>query len=117
MNSLEQKKQNASRRANRVRAKINGTKERPRVSVKISSTHVSAQIINDAQGKTLASASSIGQKIDGNLTAKAAQVGETLAKNAKAAKIKQVVLDKGSKKYHGRLKALAEAARKGGLEF
>jgi large subunit ribosomal protein L18 len=117
MSILASKKQNAIRRANRVRAKVSGTKERPRISVKISTTHISAQVINDTEGKTLASASTVGQKIEGNMTAKAQWVGETIAKNAKAVKVKKVVLDKGDKKYHGRLKAFAEAARKGGLEF
>jgi large subunit ribosomal protein L18 len=115
--SLKLKKNNAFRRANRVRATVAGTAERPRLSVRISALNVSAQVINDQNGKTLAAATTLGQKVEGNMTDKAVWVGSTLAKNAKAAKVKKVVFDKGAKRYHGRIKALAEAARAGGLEF
>jgi large subunit ribosomal protein L18 len=115
--SLQLKKDSAFRRANRVRAKVSGTAERPRLSVAISSQNISAQLINDITGKTLASATTVGQKVDGNMSAKAVWVGEALAKNAKSAKVKKVVFDKGAKRYHGRIKALAEAARAQGLEF
>lgn len=117
ISSLKLKKKSAVRRANRVRAKVSGTAERPRLSVKISAMHISAQLINDNTGKTIAAATTVGQKVDGTMSVKAVWVGETLAKNAKAAKVKKVVFDKGAKKYHGRIKALAEAARAQGLEF
>jgi large subunit ribosomal protein L18 len=117
MNSLKLKSQNAERRAHRVRARLSGTTERPRMAVNISNLHITAQIINDETGKTLAYATTVGQKVDGNMSAKAAWVGGAIAKKAKTAKITKVVLDRASRKYHGRVKALADAAREGGLEF
>jgi large subunit ribosomal protein L18 len=114
---LLQKRQQAARRVNRVRTVVKGTSERPRLSVSISNLHVTAQIINDENGKTLAYSTTVGQKISGNMTDKAAWVGEAIAKKAKTAKVKKIVLDRRSKKYHGRVKALADAAREGGLEF
>ncbi len=104
-------------RANRTRAKIHGTAERPRLSVHISNQHVIAQIIDDDKGATLAYATTVGSKITGNMTEKAAKIGEQIAKEAKKAKVKKVVFDRGSKLYAGRLSALADAARKEGLEF
>src|SRR5207302_3444635 len=115
--ALVKKNLNAARRANRVRATMSGTVERPRLAVSISNLHVSAQLIDDTNSKTIASATSVGQKIEGNMTEKAKWVGENIAKKAKTAKVKKVVFDRASKKYHGRVKALAEAAREGGLEF
>jgi large subunit ribosomal protein L18 len=117
MNRLISKKMNSFRRANRVRATVRGTSARPRLAVKISNLHVTAQIIDDETGKTLAYATTVGQKIDGNMVAKATWVGDSIAKKGKSAKVKQVVLDRHDKKYHGRVKALAYAARAGGLEF
>lgn len=117
MNNLKLKNLNAFRRANRVRATVKGSAERPRLSVTISNLHVSAQIIDDETGKTLAYSTTVGQKVAGNMTAKAEWVGSAIAKKAKAAKVNKVVFDRSSKQYHGRVKALAEAARKGGLEF
>jgi large subunit ribosomal protein L18 len=109
---------NRLQRANRVRTTVRGTSERPRLSVHISNLHVSAQIINDESHKTLAAVSTVGHKAAaGNLSAKAAWAGTEIAKKAKAAKVKKVVFDRGSKLYHGRVKALAEAARNEGLEF
>jgi len=108
---------NKSLRKNRVRAKISGTAERPRLSVFISNTHVSAQIIDDVAGKTLASATSVGAKLTGTMTEKAAVVGTEIGKKAKKAKIARVVFDRNGRAYAGRLKALADAARKEGLEF
>lgn len=106
------------RRQHRVRAKINGTPERPRLSVFISNQHVAAQLIDDTNHRTLAAVSSVGQKAaTGNIQAKAVWVGQQIAERAKTAKIKTVVFDRGSKLYHGRIKALADAARAGGLEF
>lgn len=115
--ALVKKNQNAARRAHRVRARMHGNNVRPRLSVNISNLHISAQLINDDSGKTLAYATSVGQKIEGNMTAKAAWVGSGIAKKAKSAKVGKVVFDRAGRKYHGRIKALAEAAREGGLEF
>jgi len=108
---------NAARRANRVAAVVRGTAERPRLAVHISNMHVSAQLIDDASGNTIASASTVGTKVTGTMTEKAAQVGKDIAAKAKKAKVKAVVFDRSSKQYHGRVKALAEAARQEGLEF
>ena len=104
-------------RANRTRAKIHGTAERPRLSVNISNQHITAQIINDDKGITLAYATTIGSKISGTKTEKATEIGKLIAANAKKAKISKVVFDRGSKLYAGRMSALADAARKEGLEF
>jgi len=104
-------------RAKRTRAKIHGTKEQPRLTVNFSNQHIVAQIINDDEGKTLAYATTVGSKLTGSKTEKAAKIGEEIAKKAKTAKIKKVVFDRGSKLYAGRMSALAEAARKEGLEF
>lgn len=104
-------------RANRTRAKIHGTAERPRLSVNISNLHVTAQIIDDDKGVTLAYATTVGSKQKGSKSELAAFVGSEIAKKAKKAKISKVVFDRGSRLYAGRMSALAEAARKEGLEF
>lgn len=104
-------------RAKRTRAKINGTAERPRLSVHISNVHIIAQIIDDESSKTLAYATTVGSKINGTKTEKAAAIGKEIAEKAKKAKITTVVFDRGAKIYAGRMSALAEAARKEGLEF
>ena len=104
-------------RAKRTRAKIHGTAERPRLTVFFSNQHIVAQIINDETGKTLAYATTVGSKMTGTKTEKAALVGAEIAKKAKTAKVKKVVFDRGSKLYAGRMSALADAARKEGLEF
>lgn len=104
-------------RANRTRAKIHGTSERPRLSVHFSNLHITAQVIDDDKKVTLAYATTVGKKMTGTKTEKAAQIGEEIAKKAKAAKVKKVVFDRGSKLYAGRMSALADAARKEGLEF
>ena len=111
------KLQNLAQRKHRIRATVSGTTERPRLSVFVSNQHVSAQIIDDTKHATLAAASTVGQKATGTMTEKAAWVGEEIAKKAKAAKVKQVVFDRGGKLYHGRVATLADAARKAGLEF
>lgn len=111
------KLKNQALRKNRVRARVTGTAERPRLSVFVSNTHVSAQIIDDAKQHTLASATTVGSKMSGTKTDLAAQVGVKLAKAAKKAGISKVVFDRNGRKYAGRLQALAEAARKEGLEF
>ena len=104
-------------RAKRTRAKIHGTAERPRLTVFFSNQHIVAQIVNDDNGKTLAYATTVGSKLTGTKTEKAARIGEEIAKKAKTAKVKKVVFDRGSKLYAGRMAALADAARKEGLEF
>lgn len=104
-------------RANRTRAKIHGTTERPRLTVHISNLNVTAQIIDDDKQATLAYATTVGKKLKGTKTEKAAQIGTEIAKAAKKAKINKVVFDRGSKLYAGRMSALADAARKEGLEF
>ena len=104
-------------RAKRTRAKIHGNSERPRLSVNFSNQHIIAQIINDDKGITLAYATTVGSKITGSKVEKAEKIGAEIAKKAKTAKISKVVFDRGSKLYAGRMNALAEAARKEGLEF
>lgn len=117
MNRLLSKLSNSVRRQNRVRTVVIGTTERPRLSVHVSNRHINAQIIDDSKHKTLISASSRSLAAKGTMTEKASHVGQELAKKAKAKKIKQVAFDRGPRLYHGRVKALAEAARKEGLEF
>ncbi len=107
----------ATFRANRTRAKLHGTAERPRLSVHMSNLHITAQVIDDDSGKTLAYATTIGQKLTGSMTERAAKIGTEIAKKAKTAKVSKVVFDRGSKLYAGRMSALADAARKEGLEF
>ncbi|MFZ1242957.1 MAG: 50S ribosomal protein L18 [Candidatus Saccharimonas sp.] len=114
---LAKKLLNRSLRKARVRSKVHGTAERPRLSVTISNVHVSAQIIDDDAQKTLVAATTVGAKATGTMTAKAAVVGADIAKKAKKAKITAVVFDRNGRQYAGRLKALADAARKEGLEF
>lgn len=105
------------RRYGRVRAKVRGTKERPRLSVFRSNRHIFLQLIDDKTGKTLASAGDVKNKKKMTKTEIAREVGRKLAKAAKAKKIKNVVFDRGSYKYHGRIKAAAEGAREEGLNF
>ena len=107
-------------RHTRVRNKITGTSSIPRLNVFRSNNNIFAQIIDDEASKTLVSASSIDKELkleNGGNTEAAEKVGELLAKRAKKAKISKVVFDRGGYLYHGRVKALAEAARKNGLEF
>ena len=104
----------------RVRKKVTGSPLRPRLVVNRSARHMFAQIVDDTAGRTLASASSLDADIrggDGDKTAKARQVGELLARRASEAGITAVVFDRGGYAYHGRLAALADAAREGGLDF
>jgi large subunit ribosomal protein L18 len=101
----------------RIRKKINGTAERPRISVFRSNTQIYAQVIDDASGKTIVAASSIELKSKGNKTEIATQVGKNLADKAKGAGITNVVFDRSGYLFHGRVKALAEGAREGGLNF
>jgi large subunit ribosomal protein L18 len=109
-------KEARDRRHRRVRGKITGTAERPRLAVFRSNADVYAQLIDDVKGQTLAAADSRSVK-DGDKSAKAKATGELIAERAKAVGISTVVFDRGGYLYHGRVKALAEGAREGGLEF
>ena len=109
-----------TRRHFRLRKKVSGTPERPRLVVNRSSRHMHAQIIDDLAGHTLASASTIEADVramEGDKKARSAKVGALLAERAKAAGIESVVFDRGGNKYHGRIASLADAAREGGLKF
>jgi large subunit ribosomal protein L18 len=108
------------RRQVRVRKKVSGTPERPRLVVTRSSKHITAQVVDDAVGKTLAYASTMEgdlRSVTGDKTEKAKQVGGLVAERAKAAGIEGVVFDRAGNKYHGRVAALADGAREGGLKF
>jgi len=117
MADLAKKLLNKSLRKGRVRAKISGTAERPRLTVTISNKHVSAQLIDDVAGNTVAAATTVGTKIEGSISEQAAKIGADIAKKAKKIKVTKVVFDRNGRQYAGRLKALADAARKEGLEF
>jgi large subunit ribosomal protein L18 len=107
------------RRHRRVRGKVQGTAERPRLVVSRSNRGISAQLVDDLEGKTVASASWLALKssFKGAKSEQAAEVGKLLAKNAKAAGVEAVVFDRAGYLYHGRVKALADGAREGGLNF
>ena len=107
------------RRHKRVRGKVSGTVERPRLVVTRSNRGIVAQLVDDLQGRTLASASwlQVKKSFKGDKKSQAAEVGKLLAESAKQAKIESVVFDRGGYLYHGRVKALADAAREGGLKF
>ncbi len=113
---MEIKAKRYIQRKRRVRSRIEGTATRPRLSVFRSSVHIYGQLIDDDKQKTLAAMSDLKIKT-GKKTEKAGLVGEALAKLALAKKIKKVTFDRNGFKFHGRVKALAEGARKGGLEF
>jgi large subunit ribosomal protein L18 len=115
--SLAHKHFKAAQRRRRTRRQLHGTAGRPRLSVHISHRHISAQLIDDDAGQTLAYATTVGQKTDGALADKAAWTGTEIAKKAQKAKVKKVIFDRGARQYHGRVKKLAEAARSGGLEL
>lgn len=109
-----------ARRHFRLRKRLAGTAERPRLVVFRSSRHLHVQVIDDSQGRTVAAASSIEvdvRTLDGDKSAKGKKVGELIAARAKAAGIEAVVFDRGGHDYHGRIAALADAAREGGLKF
>ena len=99
------------------RKKIRGTQTRPRLIVNRSTRHIYAQVVDDVRGVTLVSASTYRLEVDGDKTAAAKRVGELVAERAKAAGISAVVFDRGGDKYHGRIAALADAARENGLDF
>jgi len=114
--------QQRRRRAFRVRKRIRGTPQRPRLSVARSHKHIAAQLVDDESGKTLVAASSLDKQLSGKLKSgsnkeAALAVGKAIAERALAAGIKAVCFDRGPYKYHGRVAALAEAAREGGLCF
>lgn len=109
-----------ARRHSRLRKKVSGTPQRPRLAVKRSSRHIHVQLIDDLAGHTLAAASTMEadvQTVDGDKKAKAAKVGELIAARATQAGVSAVVFDRGGNAYHGRIAALADAAREAGLEF
>jgi large subunit ribosomal protein L18 len=111
------KRDRLARRKRRVRKHVQGTADRPRLQVFRSTKHIYGQIIDDQSGKTLASASSVALKVSGNNIEGAKQVGKALAEQAAQASVKQVAFDRGGRAFHGRVKALADAAREGGLDF
>jgi len=117
---ITQNKRNAIRQRihDRIRRKLSGTGERPRLNVYRSLSHIYAQLIDDQKGETLVSASTISLKVKagGNLAA-AKEIGKAVAERAVEKGIKKVVFDRGGYLYHGRIKALADAAREAGLEF
>jgi large subunit ribosomal protein L18 len=122
MLDIKEKRAGLKRRQLRLRRRLQGTPERPRLSVYRSLKHIYAQVIDDVSGRALVSASTLSEALRGALKstgncAAAAKVGELLAARAKEAGIAAVCFDRGGRKYHGRIKALAEAARKGGLNF
>jgi large subunit ribosomal protein L18 len=105
------------RRRLSARRRIEGTPDRPRLAIYRSSKHIYAQVIDDLRGHTLASASTLSESPSGAGVDKAQSVGKAIAEKAKAAGVTQVVFDRGGCRYHGRIKALADAARQGGLNF
>ena len=122
--ALKQRKHTTGRTASRLRRqvrgrkRITGTSERPRLVVTRSAKHITAQVVDDSVGKTLAYASTMEQDLragDGDKSAKAKRVGELVAERAKAAGVDAVVFDRGGNKYHGRVAAVADGAREGGL--
>ena len=117
--SITTTRQARERRHRRIRGKVAGTAERPRLAVFRSNKGVFAQLIDDSTGRTLAGASWLGlaKSFKGNKSEQATEVGEAIATAAKKAGIESVVFDRGGYLYHGRVKALAEGARKGGLRF
>ena len=115
--SVLTKREARVRRHRRVRGKVAGTSERPRLVVFRSNRGISAQLVDDESGRTLASASSKGVSASGSKTEQASGVGKALAESAKKAGIENCVFDRAGYLYHGRVKALAEGAREGGLQF
>ncbi len=124
--SLSNRKHTAARTRSRLRRqvrgrkRVHGTPERPRLVVTRSAKHITVQVVDDLVGKTLVSASSMEadvRSVEGDKTAKAKRVGELVAQRATAAGVSDVVFDRAGNKYHGRIAALADAARAGGLSF
>lgn len=118
MSILEKKLRAERRRATRVRSKVRGTADRPRLSVFRSNRGIAVQVIDDSRGHTLVTAESVNIEEKGlSPVDMAAKVGELVAERARAAGVEKVVFDRGSYLYHGRVKALADGARRGGLDF
>jgi len=117
MSALPAKLKKLSRRKMHIRSRIAGTVERPRLTVRSTLKHIYAQVIDDASGKTLASASSVQLKITGGNVDAAKAVGKAIAESAKAASVSRVCFDRNGRLFHGRVKALADAARESGLDF
>ncbi len=122
MSSAEDKKRNLARRKKRIRKKVLGTAERPRLSVYRSLNHIYAQIIDDTQARTIIGVSTLSKELKGKLknsdtTEAAKQVGALVAQKAQEMNIHQVIFDRNGCLYHGRIKALAETAREKGLKF
>jgi large subunit ribosomal protein L18 len=118
--SAKQKRTGRIRRHNRVRRKVRGTPARPRLAVFRSNKHISAQVIDDLSGRTLAAASTVEADLRSGATGNreaAARVGQLVAERAKSAGVTQVVFDRGGFLYHGRVASVADAAREAGLEF
>jgi large subunit ribosomal protein L18 len=118
--SAKHKRELRHRRHARVRKKVRGTADRPRLAVFRSNKHISAQVIDDLTGRTLATASTVEADLRGDATGNvdaARKVGQLVAERAKAAGVDKVVFDRGGFRYHGRVAALADAARDAGLEF
>src|SRR5690348_4113051 len=113
----QDRKVNRSRRHKRVRVHVEGTAARPRLSVFRSINHLYVQLIDDATSHTLAAASTVELKAKGNGMVQAQEVGKAIAAKAKSKGVSQIVFDRGGFLYHGRIKALADAAREAGLEF
>lgn len=111
------KNERQARRQRRVRRRTVGTQERPRLAISRSLKHIYAQVIDDSSGRTLASASTVALKVSGSNLDGAKQVGKEIAEKAQAASVKKVTFDRGGRLYHGRIKALADAAREAGLDF
>ncbi|KXK39024.1 MAG: 50S ribosomal protein L18 [Saprospiraceae bacterium] len=114
---MDSKVYNRTRVRYRIRKKVSGTTEKPRLSVFRSNKEIYCQLIDDLNGRTIASASSKGIKAEGSKVNIAAEVGKAIASKAKAAGIERVVFDRGGCLYHGRVKSLADGAREGGLIF
>ncbi|MBM3863732.1 MAG: 50S ribosomal protein L18 [Verrucomicrobia bacterium] len=117
--STIQRKNIRQRIHQRIRRKVSGTTERPRLAVHTSNQHIYAQVIDDAAGRTLAAASTLDKSFEkaASNVESARKVGQLVAERAKAANIANVVFDRGGHLYHGKIKALADAAREGGLQF
>jgi large subunit ribosomal protein L18 len=114
------RRRSVARRHARLRKKVSGTEQRPRLVVNRSSRHIHVQLVDDVAGRTLAAASSMEadvRALDGDKKARASKVGELVAARAKATGVARVVFDHGGRGYHGRIAALADAAREAGLEF
>lgn len=122
MDKLKAKQANLARRQRRIRGKVTGTAERPRLCVSRSNGHIYAQVIDDRAGRTIVSASTLDPEIKGNIKLgsnkdAAKLVGETVGRRAVEAGVTEVVFDRGGRLYHGRVQALADGARSAGLTF